>query len=176
MTDWEAIVREFGPVVWQTAFRLLDRDADAADCFQMTFLAAVELDSAQSIRNWPAMLKRIATARALEQLRVRYRSASRSVPIPQETLADPATPDPIERAAAGELAQGLREALTAIDPAQANVFCLICIEELSYRDAAEQLGITPNHAGVLLNRARNALRHRLAAFDPDPHRVTGDLP
>jgi RNA polymerase sigma-70 factor (ECF subfamily) len=176
MTDWEAIVREFGPVVWRTAFRLLDRDADAADCFQTTFLAAVELDSSQSIRNWPAVLKRIATARALEQLRVRYRTTSRSATVRHESLPDPAAPDPIERAAAGELAQALREALTAIDPIQADVFCLVCIEELSYRDAAGQLGISPNHVGVLLNRARTSLRRLLAALDPNTLRVTGGRP
>jgi len=176
MTDWEEIVREFGPVVWRTAFRLLGRDADAADCHQMTFLAAVELESTQSIRNWPAVLKRIATARALEQLRARYRSASRSAAIQHEILPDPESPDPFERAATGELAQALRRALTAIDPTQADIFCLVCIEELSYRDAAVQLGITPNHAGVLLNRARAALRDRLGAFDPNRARIPRGQP
>ena len=86
---------------------------------------------------------------------------------------DPSVPDPLDRVAAGELAAALRVALTVIDPQQAEVFCLVCLEELSYRDAAEQLGITANNAGVLLNRARTALRERLAAFDPNPQRIPG---
>ena len=34
------------------------------------------------------------------------------------------------------------------------------------QQAAEQMGITDSHAGVLLHRARAALREHLAAFDP----------
>jgi DNA-directed RNA polymerase specialized sigma24 family protein len=74
MADWSEVVRRHGPLVWRTAYRLLSHEADAADCFQRTFLAAVELAAA---------LARLTTARALEQLRKRYREAGRST-----TLAD----------------------------------------------------------------------------------------
>jgi len=33
-----------GPLVWQTAWRLLGHEADAADCFQETFVSAMETD------------------------------------------------------------------------------------------------------------------------------------
>src|SRR5688500_10791095 len=105
MTDWDVIVREFGPVVWRTAYRLLTREADAADCFQRTFLAAIELDATEPVRNWSAALKRLATARALEQLRTRYRESRRSAEFPDEPPADPTSPDPAELACGGELAQ-----------------------------------------------------------------------
>ena len=72
----------------------------------------------------------------------------------------------LDAAAAGELAGRLRTALAGIDPRQAEVFCLVCLDDFSYRDAADQIGITANHAGVLLTRARAALRERLRAFDP----------
>jgi RNA polymerase sigma-70 factor, ECF subfamily len=172
MTDWDAVVREYGPVVWQTAYRLLAREADAADCFQNTFVGAVALATAEPVRNWPAVLKRLATARALELLRARYRSA-RAAALPDEPLADPAAPDPLAAAAGGELAEALRGALTAIDPRQAEVFCLVCLEGLPNADAAELLGVTPNHAGVLLHRARAALRERLSAFDPSRTHTPG---
>src|SRR4051812_21027106 len=148
MTDWDAVVRDFGPAVWRTACRLLTHEADAADCFQRTFLAAVELEATQTIRHWPAVLKRIATARALEQLRGRYRESQRAADFPDDPPADPSAPDPVELAAGGELAAALRVALSAIDPAQAEVFCLVCLEELNYSDAAAVLGVTANHAGV----------------------------
>jgi DNA-directed RNA polymerase specialized sigma24 family protein len=47
------------------------------------------------------------------------------------------------------------------------VFCLVCIEELSYREVAEQLGLTVNHVGVLLNRARAKLSEKLARVFPE---------
>ena len=173
MTDWDAVVREHGPLVWRTACRLLTHEADAADCFQRTFLAAVELEAAEPIRNWPAALKRLATARALEQLRARYRDAGRLADLPDEPPGDPSALEPVDFAAGGELASALRVALAAIDPVQAELFCLVCLEDLSYSDAAAQLGVTVNHAGVLLHRARAALRERLRAFDPHREHTSG---
>ena len=32
-----------GGVVWQTVYRIVGRDADAADCFQETFIAAMRV-------------------------------------------------------------------------------------------------------------------------------------
>ena len=32
--EWPAIVRDYGPIVWKTAYRLLSHHDDAADCFQ----------------------------------------------------------------------------------------------------------------------------------------------
>ena len=162
--DWPAIVKDHGPLVWRTAFRLLNDHADAADCFQRAFLAAVETPG--PVRNWPGLLKRLATARALDRLRQRYRAAARSGPLPDLLPVDPRAADPPDAAAAGELADRLRECLGTIDPTQAEVFCLVCLDDFSYRDAADQIGITANHAGVLLTRARAALRERLRAFDP----------
>jgi RNA polymerase sigma-70 factor (ECF subfamily) len=176
MTNWDAVVRDYGPVVWRTAYRLLAHEADAADCFQRTFLAALELEAAEPIRNWPAVLKRLTSARALEQLRARHRSAARLVGLPEEPPADYSVPDPVQLACGGELAAALRKALSAIDPVQAEVFCLVCLEGLPHPEAAAVLGITANHAGVVLHRARAALRERLRAFDPDREHTPGGRP
>src|SRR5437868_2122162 len=110
MTDWPEVVRQHGPLVWRTAYRLLAHDADAADCFQRTFLAAVELARAEPVRNWPAALRRLATARALEQLRQRLRHRGRFEPLPDGGGEPGRSPDPVEAAAGGELAESLRRA------------------------------------------------------------------
>jgi RNA polymerase sigma-70 factor (ECF subfamily) len=44
------------------------------------------------------------------------------------------------------------------------VFVLACLEGASYQEIAEQLGLTVNHVGVLLNRARASLRDRLGVY------------
>jgi RNA polymerase sigma-70 factor, ECF subfamily len=175
MTNWPEVIRDHGPLVWRTAYRLLGREADAADCFQQTFLAAVELDAAGPVRNWPAALRRIATIRALDQLRTRYRNRSRSEPLPAEPTADLSALDPVCLASGSELAAALRSALSEIDARQAQVFCLVCLDGLSHQEAADALGITANHAGVLLHRARAALRERLAAFNPSREHLSGGL-
>jgi RNA polymerase sigma-70 factor, ECF subfamily len=170
MTDWSQIVAEHGPLVWQTAQRLLRHEADTADCFQRTFIAALELNEREAIRHWPAALRRLATARALEQLRQRYRDRNRFTAEANETTVDQVvdgkTIDPDQSAAAGELAERLRIALSEIDPRQAEVFCWVCLNDCSYAEAAEQLGLSSNHVGVLLNRVKTVLRERLKSYDP----------
>jgi RNA polymerase sigma-70 factor (ECF subfamily) len=166
MTDWSEIVGQYGPLVWRIAFRLLHHEADAADCFQRTFMSAVEMARTEKIKSWPAILQRLATARALEQLRQRCRQASRFAALPPEPGPDHKAHDPLNRASAGELAETLRQALTVIDQQQAEVFCLACLEDWSYQNIADHLGITVNHVGVLLNRARTALRERLKSHAP----------
>src|SRR5262249_36846323 len=79
--DWSQIVQQHGPLVWTTVYRLFRHDADAADCFQRTFLSALVLSRNQTIRNWPGILKRLGTARALETLRQRLRQGQRIRPL-----------------------------------------------------------------------------------------------
>jgi RNA polymerase sigma-70 factor (ECF subfamily) len=166
MTDWSQIVAEHGPIVWKTARRLLANDADAADCFQQTFLSAVKLARRQQVRRWPALLRRLATARALEQLRSRIRQRSRQRLLSESDSVDIGATGPSEAAQASELADRLRRALTEIETRQAQVFCLSQLDGLSYDEVASELGLTVNHVGVLLNRARAALRERLASLAP----------
>jgi RNA polymerase sigma-70 factor (ECF subfamily) len=164
-TDWAALIRSHGPLVWRTAYRLLSNEADAADCFQRTFLGAVKLAATAPVQHWPAILVRLATARALEALRARHRDRGRTTALTEDPPG--AAADPLETAAAEELADGLRAALATIDPRQAEVFCLVCLEGLTNHEAAVQLGVTANHAGVLLHRARLALQERLHRFAPN---------
>src|SRR5436189_5358907 len=97
-TDWAALLRSYGPLVWRTAYRLLSNEADAADCFQRTFLGAVELAAAAPVRHWPAVLVRLTTARALEALRSRHRDRARTATLVEDPPG--AAADPLEMAAA----------------------------------------------------------------------------
>lgn len=153
-------------MVWKTAYRLLNHDADAADCFQRTFVAAIEFARNQPVRNWPALLRRLATARALEQLRERIRHRGRYAALADEAPADRRIADPLVAAQTAELARRMRASLVEIDPRQAHVFCLAVLEGLSYDEIAAELGLTVNHVGVLLNRARTSLQQRLKSFAP----------
>jgi len=176
MTDWSQIVREHGTTVWRTVYRMVGSDADAADCFQNVFVAAIEVSQKEPVKNWEALLQRLASARSLECLRRRYRKSDQ-LTVPLETLSvddnavdhnavDHSAADPSDLAAGRELAEELRQALVEIDDRQAHVFCLSCIEGVAYREIADQLGITVNHVGVLLSRARSSLQKRLRAFEP----------
>ncbi len=165
MTDWSKIVQQHGAIVWKTANRLLNNDADAEDCFQNTFVSALELSSTTTVRNWPGLLKRLATARALERLRQRYRQSSRQARLSESSVIDEKATEPDRAAESTELAEHLRKALSTLDPRQTQVFCLACLEGLSYREIAEQLDVTVNHVGVLLSRVRSSLQKRLRSHE-----------
>ena len=153
--DWQKIVKKHGPAVWRTAQRLLGNDADAADCFQETFICALEVSRRQRVRNFSALLVRLTTARAIDRLRQRYSDSPQSA-------ADLATlpgnnAGPVEQAEMAELRQRLRKALAQLPPQEAQVFCLRHLNDMSYRQIAKELGIKTNAAGVLLHRARAKL-------------------
>ena len=79
MYDWPDIEKRFGPVVWRTANRLLNDYADASDCYQEVFLAAVKEARRRDVNNWPSLLRHLATQRAIDRLRQRNRQAKRIV-------------------------------------------------------------------------------------------------
>lgn len=162
MTDWSDIVRQHGPLVWKTAYRLLSNDADASDCFQDAFVSALKLSRREPIRHWPATLKRLTTARALERLRRRYRLAGRNESLPDAPLIDDQASLPSQSVMDAEIVDQLRVALSKIDTSQAEVFCLSVFDEMSNREVADQLGIKANHVGVLLHRAKKNLQGLMA--------------
>ena len=51
--NWQDIIEKHGESVWKTSYRLLGNHQDAADCFQETFMAALEISTRQKIKNLP---------------------------------------------------------------------------------------------------------------------------
>ena len=153
--DWQIIIEKHGPAVWQTAYRLLGNRTDAADCFQETFICALELSQRQRIRSFSALLRRLATTRAIDRLRRRFR---RSHCEAVSTAVSSTNPGPAQMAQQQELVARLRELLTQLQPQETQVFCMRYLNDMSYRQIAKALGIKTNAAGVLLHRARAKLR------------------
>ncbi len=158
MIDWQAIIKEHGPAVWQTAYRLLGDRADAADCFQETFVSALEVCRRQHVRNFAALLARLATARAIDQLRRRFRRSHGNASSGGWVAVRNESPCPSQQAQDRELAGRVRQLVSQLPPQEAQAFCLRYLNDMSYREIAEELGIKTNAAGVLLHRAKTRLR------------------
>lgn len=161
MIDWQVIIEKHGPTVWRTAYRLLGNHADAADCFQETFVSALELSRRQRVRNFSALLVRLATVRAIDQLRRRFHQSSFKTNLTEWSAMEGENPCPAEKAQQQELAAVLRESLSQLPPREAQAFCMRYINDMSYRQIANELGIKTNAAGVLLHRAKVKLRESL---------------
>jgi len=164
MVDWQSIVQGHRGLVWQTVYRIVGNWPDAEDCFQETFVSALEYSRREEVRDWAALLRWLATKRALDRLRRRLRQGARSAgPVDCDGLAGRQA-GPGEEAEAAELAENLREALGQLPPAQAEAFCLRFVESRSYREIARQMGVGVASVGVLLHRARRRLRARLGSM------------
>ena len=167
MMDWQKVVSRHSGLVWKTAYRLLANHADAADCVQDTFISALEVSRRGRVRHWEGLLCRLATTRALDRLRQRLRQAKFQHSSADWMNVPSQNPGPVQQAQDRELGNQLRRALTQIPPQQAEVFCLRCLDEMSYREIARQLGVTSNAVGILLHRARLNLREQLASVMPE---------
>lgn len=170
MTDWQAVVERHTALVWQTAYRLLGNHADADDCFQETFLAALKLARRQRVKHWPALLARLSTRRALDRLRQRTREATRHENPGRCSAIASADAGPDQQAQAAELSERLRAALAKLPPQQAEAVCLRCLNDLSYRQIAGELGVKTNAVGRILHRARARLREMLAPITSEQPR------
>ncbi len=161
--EWATIVRDHGAIVWKTAYRLLGRHADAADCFQETFVCAIDVAAREPVENWPGLLQKLATSRALDQLRRRMREARhRTSDGPSDQMAA-SSPEPCQEIVANELGDRLRVALCELTAKEAAVFCLRWLSELSYEEIASELGISIGVVGVTLHRARARLQELLGS-------------
>ena len=122
--DWQVIIEEHGPAAWQRTYRLLGNRADAADCFQETFVSALEFCRRQRVRNFSALLTRLATARAIDQLRRRFRRANFKSGLTDLPATQSSNPGPAQAAQQQELAASLRELLSELPARKAQAFCL----------------------------------------------------
>ena len=161
ITDWQLIVTKHGPAVWRTAYRLLGNDTEAADCFQEAFVSALEVSRRQRVRNFSALLARLAAAWATDRLRQRFRQSQFRSDAADLVLVPSDRPWPAHEAQAREFVGQLRKALAQLSPHEAQVFCLRYLHDMSYRQIGKELGIKTNAAGVLLHRARAKLLYIL---------------
>lgn len=155
--DWQTVITEHGPLVWKTAYRLLNNEADTNDCFQEVFLAAVEVSRREKIRNLPALLNRLATHKAITLLRRRVRNTEALSHIGSRNACDAAA-DPAQVSGNGELTERIRRAIAGLPEMEAQAFCLQVFSDLSYRQIAVQLNVKTGYVGVLIGRAKEKLQ------------------
>ena len=160
MIDWDELLRHEGRAVWRTVYRLVRNQADADECLQETFLAALEVSDRQTVRNWPALLQQLATRRAIDRVRKRLRRRRREE-IADLALAEASLGDPSQPAETAELTGALRWALAQLPQRHVEMFCLHELEDWSYQQIADQFGVSAGAVGVILHRTRQKLQELL---------------
>lgn len=162
MTDWDRIVRQYGPLVFATAWRILGHAADTEDIVQEVFLQVHQMRQTQTVRHWPGLLRRLAACRALDRLRQRRNTVS----LNGQALIDRET-GPEAAAVEHELAERLRRAIAQLPDREAAVFCLRYFDDLSYQDIAQALHIRTGAVASALHKARLKLETFLLETVPE---------
>lgn len=160
---FEELVRRYQRRVYAVALRIVRRHDVADDVAQETFVRAhrnlASFDTARPFGPWIA---RIAANLALNHLRS---PVSREQELP-EGHAERASerPDPLSAVLDDEARRVLDRALQELPAEQRAVFVLRVMEELSYREIADALGIAQGTVMSRLFRARERLREALRPY------------
>ena len=128
---------------------------DALDAVQDAFYTLLQRPGARALPPEDAarMLSTI-TRNAARTLRRRHHRARPHVELDEEIAAEPR---PDEIVANSEVTAQLATCMAKLGDAHRHVITLRVLEELTGEEAAEALGVTANHVGVMLHRARKEL-------------------
>ena len=167
--EWafEALVRVFGGRMLSTARRLVGNEEDARDVVQSAYLSAFraigQFEGSAQLSTW---LHRIVVNTALMRLRSRRRKPEESIePLLPAFKTDGHFVDRFSSSAipADQLLERqetrriVRRAINQLPEMYRTVLVLRDIEELSTKEVAEALEITPSAVKVRLHRARQGL-------------------
>jgi RNA polymerase sigma-70 factor (ECF subfamily) len=171
---FEEIVRRHQRRVYGVALRIVRSHAVADDVAQDAFVRAWQsLDRFELGRPFGPWVCRIAANLAINHVRS---PVAREDPLPEghgETRATLA--NPLDTVLDGEAHRLLHEALETLPPEQRAVFVLRAVEDLSYGEIAEALGLSPGTVMSRLFRAREKLVRALAPYlGPAAERRTGE--
>lgn len=155
--DWNDIIGRYGRTVYHTVWRILGHAADTEDVVQEVFFEAFRAFADKRVKHWPALLRRLATCRALDRLRRRERFAGLD-----DTAVARIADQPLAVAMRNELAERLRQAVAHLPDREAEVFCLRYFDGLTNPQIADALHIRAGAVAVALHKAKSKLETMLA--------------
>ncbi len=153
MPNWDEVVREHGPPIYRSAWKILRQAEDCEDCVQEVFIEAHKLYLVGTVTHWRTFLTRMVTFRALDLLRRRRKSTA----LDELQLLDASIAPEAAIAEAEEISL-VRELIAELPQQQAAVFCLVHLEEMPHSEIANTLHITTNAVRISLHKARATLR------------------
>lgn len=147
------LARQYGPLVYRAAYRLVGSHAAAQDVQQDLFLHLLQRPL-PTVRSWPAYLTAAAVRLALNHLRRRrqWRAVLPFLPfLPDRESQSDASPE--QAFVAEQTAVQLRNALARLKSREAQCFALRYLHGFDIAQIAASVGITENNVSVCLHRA-----------------------
>ena len=158
---FEVVVHRYGPVLYRYGRRMLANEHDVGDVVQETFVAAWrQLGNFRGTSSLQTWLFAICNRKIVDSYRVK-----RAQPIDDLALqAIPATDhgtDPFVVASSVEFLAALESALGELPPRQRAAWILKEVEEMTFPQIGDILGLSPDTARGHHFRATRTLRERL---------------
>nr|WP_322759643.1 RNA polymerase sigma factor SigE [Frankia sp. Cr2] len=171
---WEEVVRDHGNRVYRLAYRLTGNAHDAEDLTQDVFVRVFRSLADYTPGTFEGWLHRITTNLFLDRMRRQQKIRFDALPDDPERLAGrEASPEAVY--AESHLDADIEGALAALPPDFRAAVVLCDIEQLSYEEIAQTLGVKLGTVRSRISRGRAMLRQALADRAPRTS-VTTDGP
>lgn len=148
--DLAGLARQYGPLVYRAAYRLVGSHAAAQDLQQDLFLLLLQRPP-PTVRSWPAFLTAATVRLALNHLRRQRKWRVILQFLPNRESGNDASPE--QTFVAEQTAAQLRSALARLKPTEAQCFALRYLHDFDIAQIASSVGISENYVSVSLHRA-----------------------
>lgn len=171
-TAWDEVYALYGPRLRAFAYRLAGNSHDADDLVQETFVRALpRLDrlDPNTLELGPYLFTTLRNTflKGVE----RQRRVSPVDEVPEPDVPAPIELDPERRTLLGAQREEVQLANARLAPRQRLVLALCELEERSYAEIGEVVGLKENAVAQLISRARESLRAELRLAQIDPGRL-----
>jgi RNA polymerase sigma factor (sigma-70 family) len=163
LEDFEELLRRYRNPVYRICYRSAGNAEDAEDwaqeCFVRTYQKLANYDPAMPFRPW---LLRLVANTCINLAKTRMRRQDRvEMGLDEETGHFSPEADPAQAALAGDEARRVRAAIEGLPPLLRQAVVLRVLEDLSFRELAEVLGVPLQTAAARVRRALIQVRERL---------------
>jgi RNA polymerase sigma factor (sigma-70 family) len=171
-TAWEELYAAYQPRLRGFAYRLSGNVHDADDLVQETFVRAVPRLDKLDPKTADVAAYLFTTMRNLHLKQVeRSKRAQPMAEVPEPAVPPPIEDDPVRSTLLERQQQEVRAANARLQPRQRLVLALRELEERSYAEIGELVGMKENAVAQLIFRARESLRTELRLMQVDPEQL-----
>lgn len=156
-----ALLREIETHVYRTAFYILNHEQDAMDAAQEALIRIyTKIDSYEEKAQFKTWVQRIVTNICIDK----FRRAKPTVSIDEHDMVFPTDNNVEEEVLASYAAKDIREAIHQLPEHHRTVVVLRYLQDFSYTEIADSLGLPLNTVKSYLFRARRQLQSLLSEY------------
>jgi len=173
---WDAIVRQYRRKVFNVAYKFVGRQEEAEDLTQDIFLKVFKslgtFDRRANFQTWLISVSRNLCIDHYRSVRQERQAIDHTVD-PNELTPASHEPGPVAAIEQQDRVELLREALAALSASLRTAVVMRDIQELSYQEIADKLGLPEGTVKSRINRGRTELARQIRKMRGNDYRPSG---